>query len=284
MANDFRNPSSDTVNGGVTRSLGTEYALSVDGVYTRVTGDRKVFDVNLRPAGAAARPLPQWGRIDQDQSTSLSKYRAMYVRFDKRLSHHNQFLVSYTLAKAEDNNPGSRWVNQLDEGADFGPAAPDRRHTLVVSGAVLVRYDVQIGAVWTLRSSLPFNVIAGKDLNGDGFNTDYVPGTTRNQGNRDLNLDAVNAWRAANGEAAISANQIDSSRFNSIDLRISKKFSLGGSRRIEALVQVFNLFNATNLLAPFTSGQVTNALSDSFGRILTAKPGTQAELGARVIW
>jgi Carboxypeptidase regulatory-like domain/TonB dependent receptor len=284
LANNFRNPSSDTVNGGVTRELGRDYAVSVDGVYTRVTGDRKVFNLNLADPGVTVRPLPQWGRIDQEQSTSLSKYRAMYVRFDKRQSRRTQFLVSYTLAKAEDNNPGARWVNQLNEGADFGPAAADRRHTLVVSGAVLAPYDVQVGAVWTLRSALPFNTIAGRDLNGDGFNTDYVPGTTRNQGNRDLNLDAVNAWRAANGRAPIPASQIDSSRFNSVDLRASKVFRFGGGPQIEALIQVFNVFNTVNLLAPFTSGQVTNALSDSFGRILSAKPGTQAELGARIVW
>jgi Carboxypeptidase regulatory-like domain len=290
MANDFANPLGQTVNGGYTQQIGRDFAVNVDGVYTRVQDDRKVFDLNARstPNGSGPRPDITWGRIDQEQSTSDSKYSAMYVRLDKRMSHRHQFLVSYTLAKARDNNPAMRWVNQLRQSDDFGPSNVDRRHTLVASGSILLPYDIQFGAVWTLRSSLPFNARAGRDLNGDGFsgdpNGDYVPGTTRNQGARDLDLGLVNAWRTQNGLQPISASQIDSSRFNSVDIRGSKMLTLRGRTRIELIAQVFNVFNAKNLLAPFTSPQITNALSDSFGRILTARPGTQAELAARLVW
>jgi hypothetical protein len=286
MANNFVNPVGQTANAGYTQQIGRDLAVSVDGVYTRVRYDRKVFDLNVRPTptGSGPRPDPTWGRIDQEQSSSDSKYRAMYVRLDKRMSRRHQFLISYTLANAEDNNPANRWVNQLRMSDDVGPSTVDRRHTLVASGAVLLPYDVQFGAVWTLRSSLPFNAVAGRDLNGDGFSTDYVPGTTRNQGDRDLNLNLVNAWRAQNGLQPIPASNIDSSRFNSVDVRASKMLSLGGRTKLEVIAQVFNVFNTKNLLAPFTSPQVTNALSDSFGRILTARPGTQAELAARIVW
>ena len=58
---------------------------------------------------------------------------------------------------------------------------------------------------------------------GDTFNTDLVPGTTeRNSGGRDLNLAAVNAWRAQNGLAPVTESQIDSSRINIVDARVSK--------------------------------------------------------------
>ena len=69
-----------------------------------------------------------------------------------------------------------------------------------------------------------------RDLNGDGANTDYVPGTTASQGNREPRfLGLVNAWRASNGLAAISADQIDSNNYNRIDVRVSKAFELGGA-------------------------------------------------------
>jgi hypothetical protein len=286
MANNFVNPIGRTVNGGYTRQLSRDLAVSVDGVYTRVQSDRKIFDLNAKPTpnGTGLRPDPSWGRIDQEQSSSDTKYRAMYVRVDRRMSGRYQFLVAYTLAKADDNNPASRWVNQLRMSDDVGPSNVDRRHTLVASGAVLLPYDVQFGAVWTVRSSLPFNAVAGKDLNGDGFITDYVPGTTRNQGDRDLDLGLVNAWRAQNGHTPISPSQIDSSRFNSVDVRASKMLPVAGRSRLELIAQVFNVFNSQNLLAPFQSAQITNALSDSFGRILTAQPGTQAELAVRLVW
>jgi hypothetical protein len=175
-------------------------------------------------------------------------------------------------------------TDQSNYSLDYGPSDLDRRHSLAASGAVLMPYGVTLGAVWTIRSTLPFSAIAGVDLNNDGFVTDYVPGTSRNQGNRDLDLSAVNAWRAANGLAPIAAIQIEQDKFNSLDLRVSKSFAIVGTRKLEVLVQVFNLLGTDNLNAPFTGGQVTNALSDSFGRILTARPRQQAELAARFVW
>ncbi|PYQ79486.1 MAG: hypothetical protein DMG01_08655, partial [Acidobacteria bacterium] len=49
---------------------------------------------------------------------------------------------------------------------------------------------------------------------------------------------AVNAWRAQNGLAAISEPQIDSSRINIMDARVSKAFTFGG-RKVEVLAQAF---------------------------------------------
>jgi len=47
---------------------------------------------------------------------------------------------------------------------------------------------------------------------------------------------------------------------------------------------VFNILGTDNLNAPFSGGQVTNALSTSFGQILTAKNRQQAELAIRIAW
>jgi outer membrane receptor protein involved in Fe transport len=283
LSNEFVNPYSQQYNLGFTQQVMTDLAVHVDGVYTYVLRDRKDVDINPRGAGGV-RPLPEWGRIFETQSIGKLQYRALFVRVDKRYSRRHQLLLSYTLANSEDNNPAVRVTNQNDWAADWGPSNVERRHTLVASGAVLLPYDITLGAVWTLRSGLPFSALAGRDLNGDGFTTDYVPGTTRNQGGRDLDLAAVNAFRAANGRSAIPDSQIESTRFNSVDMRASKSFSIGGDRKIEVLGQVFNVFGSDNLDAPFSGGRVTNALSDSFGRILTARPRQQAELGIRVVF
>ena len=61
-------------------------------------------------------------------------------------------------------------------------------------------------------------------------------------------------------------------------MRASKSFSLGGNRKLELIGQVFNLFGTDNLEATWN----TNALSDSFGRILQAFNRQQAELAVRV--
>src|SRR5262249_20758365 len=153
------------------------------------------------------------------------------ARVEKRLDHHYQYLISYTLAKMDDNNFTQRVTDPGNPGLDFGPSAAERHNSLVSSGAVVLPSNVTLRAVWTLRSGLPFSARAGVDLNHDGFVTDYVPGTSRNEGNRSLDLALVNAWRAQNGRAPISASQFDSSRYNSLDMRVSKMFGLGSARK-----------------------------------------------------
>jgi hypothetical protein len=192
--------------------------------------------------------------------------------------------VTYTYMRSRDNNPLNRYLDPFLLDLDWGPSNGERRHAVVASGSVLLPADITLGTVWTLRTELPWNATAGRDLNADGFNTDLVPGTTRNSGSRELNLDAVNAWRTADGRAAIAESQIESSRINLIDVRASKAFRFGASGKIDVMAQLFNLFNTENLQAQYGGGRVTNALSDAFGRILTARPGRQAELAVRLAW
>ena len=277
LANDFRNPRSQQANVGLTRQLSSDLAVHADGVYSRIAGDRKTVNVNVPDAASGQRASPQFGRIDVDQSISKSAYRALYVRLDKRYSRNYQYLVSYSLVQGRDNNPAGRFVDQANRDLDWGPANFDRRHSFVASGAVQVPFDVQLGAVFTIRSSLPFSATAGRDLNGDTFVTDYVPGTSRNQGNRDLDLTLVNTWRASAGLLPIAS--IDSTRFSSVDVRASKPIRFAGERRAEVIVQLFNAFNTVNL-----SGLGTNAVAATFGVASRASAGRQAEVAVRLVW
>ena len=275
----FKNPRAQQYNVGVTRNVGSDLAVHVDGVYSHVVGDRKTLNINLADKVTGLRPYPEWGRIDLEESLSDSKYRGLFVRLDKRLSYRYQFLVSYSLVKSDDNAPAGRFIDQSNLGLDWGPSGAERRHSLIASGAVVLPFEVQLGAVLTVRSSLPFNTTAGKDRNGDSFVTDLVPGTTRNQGNRDLDLALVNAWRAANGFASIAESAIDSTRFMSMDVRASKSIPLVGARKLDVIVQVFNIFNTVNL-----SGIQANSLASTFGTASTAGAGRQAELAVRLVW
>jgi hypothetical protein len=138
---------------------------------------------------------------------------------------------------------------------------------------------------------MPFSALAGIDLNGDANNTDYVPGTTRNMFNRGRDEEAmarVNAFRAQqpsnalnpNGFAPISASQIASNEYYSLDMRATKTFVVNDRNRFEVSLQVFNLLNRTNLLPVWT----TNALSSVFGTITSASNMRQAEVVVRYAW
>jgi hypothetical protein len=139
-----------------------------------------------------------------------------------------------------------------------------------------------LGAVWTYRSAAPFSAYSA-NFSADG-QQQYVPGTSRNQGNRDLNLAAVNAYRALSGLGPVPASQIETDRYSSVDLRFGKAIRLAGQTRLELIAQAFNILGTDNLNAPFSGGQVSSALSSSFGQILTAKNRQQGELAVRVVW
>jgi outer membrane receptor protein involved in Fe transport len=282
--NNYVQPYSNQYNVGVSQQLFGEYGLHLDAVITDTDHDRKILDINARVPGAATRPDPTFARVDRNQSTGSARYRGLYAKFDKRFSRRHQFLVTYTYMRSRDNAPLGRYLDPFLLDIDWGPSNGERRHAVVASGSVLLPFDVSLGAVWTARSQLPWNATAGRDLNADGFNTDLVPGTTRNSGSRELDLAAVNAWRAANGRAAIAESQLESSGINLFDLRASKAIRFGATTKIDLMAQMFNVFNTDNLQAQYGGGRVTNALSDTFGRITTARPGRQAELAVRVIW
>lgn len=105
-------------------------------------------------------------------------------------------------------------------------------------------------------------------------------------GNRDTAamLAAVNAFRASRvpALAPIPESQIDVNTFNRVDVRLTKGFPLG-SRKIELVGQVFNLFGNDNL-GGIGSNQTTNALAALFGQIPTAQPRQQGEIAIRYVF
>jgi hypothetical protein len=279
----IRNPFAQTVNLGFSQELMPSLVVHVDGAYTKTTSSALSANINTPDPLTGRREMPEWGRIVQVSPAGEAEYRALFVRVDRPFTRGVQTTVSYTLAKSTDN--GTTTIDFFNPDMSFGPSNTERRHTIVASGSVLLPGSVTVGGVWTLRSAMPFSATAGKDLNLDGALTDLVPGTTRNSGNRNLALDMVNEWRASNGLGAISESQIDSNRYSSIDIRASRAFRLGGNRKVEVIGQVFNLLGTDNLIASGGVGSyVSNALSDSFGKILTSGNRQQAEVALRFAW
>jgi len=273
----LQTPETNTYNAGFSQQLTANLAVHVDGIYTKTNKELEALNVNTPDSVTKLRPLPEWGRILQTQSIGSATYKALMLRVDKRYADRFLYLVSYTLSKTSGYPIAGTITDAYNPALDVGPAGTDRRHMLVSSGSAMMPGGLQVGAVWTLRSKMPFSALAGLDLNGDGSVTDYVPGTSRNA----FDLALVNAWRAQNRLGPINATQFDSNRYNSLDARISKAIQLGGRRKLEFIAQVFNVFGTDNLLPPGAGSYVDNALSDSFGKILSAQPRQQGEIAVR---
>jgi len=141
--------------------------------------------------------------------------------------------VSYTLSTAKDDAGNAFFFTpqyNADLAAEWGRSDNDQRHRLVVSatldgpvrGPVLLR-GWTLAGVFSYGSELPFNVLAGTDLNFDTNVNDRPPGVGRNTGR---------------GFA-----------FSSLDLRLSRRFGVGGVG-VEALVEGFNVLNRANYQLP----------------------------------
>lgn len=272
----FANPYSEQFTVGYSRELTKDFSIHVDGVYMHTLRDWRTVDMNYPVNGV--RPIPTFARVLDHESISQSKYKALYVRAEKRFARRYQFLVSYTLASATDDNPQGQVTTPANYNLDWGPSNIDRRNVLVASGSFALPWKVTLGLIWQLRSALPFSALTAT-TDADGL-AQYVPGTSRNQGDRNLALDAVNTYRATLGLAPIPASQIDTSRFNSFDIRASRPIFTRNERRIDVVGQVFNLFGTTNL----TGGNISTATAGSFGQILGASNLQQAELAVRIVF
>jgi hypothetical protein len=299
----IRNGYGDTVTAGFSQQLREDLAIHVDGVYTNlrqlartqnINQPVPVYDFKTLTAEQAAtvaafsaaqlnarRPLATWGNITQLVSSGWHDYRALYVRLDKRYASNYQYIVSYTREWTM-NNTGNI-SDYYNPELDTGPSG--RKHTLVASGSGRLPGGITAGAVWTIRTALPYDASSGVDFTGDGV-VDRVPGATRNMAGRDSEstarlLELVNAWRRVRGLSAIPASQLESSNYNRMDIRLSRSFALRGAQSVEISLQVLNLFGRDNLIGGTGGTFTNNALSNAYGTYAVAGARREAEIGLR---
>jgi hypothetical protein len=269
FANDTVNPFAHQINAGMTHMLAGDLAVTADVTVTNRYSDRNTIDLNLPDQATKLKPYTQFGRVSYGQPTADNTYKALLVKVEKRMAHHYQYLVSYTLSKADDTALANIYQSPYGFTNETTYAVADRRHRVVASGIVSLPFEAQVSAILDLRSSLPFNPANSIDLNGDGYAQDLPAGVQRFSGCRGLDLNAVNVYRATRNLAAVTDAACPG--FSNLDIRFSKYFTIGGSHRMELIAQLFNVFDRANLATPTTN--VTSAL---FGQSTTILPNINA--------
>ncbi len=198
---------------------------------------------------------------------------------------HPGYNVSYTLSKTFDEqqddqvspsgapteDPAIVAMHVNDLKIEKGYATSDERHRFVVSGSMELPWKLNISPIWSLSSSIPENLDV--PLFGDG----RLPNIPRNALGRQIQngaalnsaIIAYNALPAclASGSTAgplpcnqgqilnaagTSAFQVDPKihfghSLNSFDTRVSRTFHFKEPHSLEAIAEVFNLFNVTNI-------------------------------------
>ena len=209
-------------------------------------------------------------RVVNIESSAKTQYDGLLFSLDRPFSGGYGFRVGYTLSRAynyanDDQIPFLNGpVDPTDLGKEWGPTPNDRRQRLVLSGQTLVS-GINIAALWTISTGVPMDIMMP-----DGQSR--IPVIQRNAGGRQFTTAAeLNAYitnlNASGGIDGVRLPLVsNTARFNdsfsSVDVRVSRPFSVSDRFRVEPMVEVFNLFNTTNILG------ISNVNYSGFSNVL----------------
>ncbi|HEY7513364.1 MAG TPA: hypothetical protein VIC87_02750, partial [Vicinamibacteria bacterium] len=250
--NAMESPQVQQWNLGAEVRLAPSLYLRADGLYNK--GTKFIIGV---PVGTVFNPVVGGpDRVVNLESSVGTRYKGLLMSLERRGSRY-QFQASYTLSKSEnyandDQIPFSYGpIDPNDLEREFGPSPNDRRHRLTLSGSVELPAGFRVSPLFTWSTRVPMDILMPDA-------STRVPTLQRNAGARVFKTAGeLNAYlRTLNASGGIDGTLLPlvrddaqfSDDFSSFDLRLSKVFGLGRARSLEALVEVFNLFNVTNIL------------------------------------
>lgn len=212
-------------------------------------------------AAEASNPAIQCsnGAISVIQSSNRGSYKALLVKLDKRFSNRYQFTAAYTLQDQVQFFTGENLLDWFGNHASVGS-----RHRFVFSGVMDLPLGFQASLISVLASRGPMNarVPSSVDLNGDGTGGDTLPGLDINSLGRGTSkteltelVSSFNASFAGKTDARgavipplfLPPNFNFGDSFQSHDVRLAKTFRFSEKYQIQAMFEVFNLFNNANL-------------------------------------
>ncbi len=162
-----------------------------------------------------------------------SVFDGLLVSFNKRMTHHFSYGISYTWSKTIDDGPNPSFVLIPQDSKNFAAeravSADDVRHRFVANATSETPHtwnfagrDFQFGLILTLQSPQYFTKFAGFDANGDVF------------GNNDrVGIEPRNTFRG------------DS--LQTVDLRLARTFDIREKQKLQLIAEAFNLLNTVNV-------------------------------------
>ncbi len=265
-SNDTVNPYAHQFNAGVSRTVSRDIAVTADVSLTNRYSDRDTIDPNLPDQNTKAKLYPQFARVNFWVSTANNTYRALLLKVDKRMSNHYQFLVSYTLEQGDGHGRRrTSWATGTASIRSSATAPPTAATASSPAASSSCPSACSCRRLPTSDRACRFAPTSSLDLNGDGYTGDLPAGVLPGTGCRDMNLDAVNAFRRSRGLTEVTT--VDCPGFANVDLRLSKIFRIGATRA-EVIAQLFNIFNRANFNTPNAS---VNAANDRKGARCSAR-------------
>ena len=209
----------------------------------------------VTPIFVGPRPDTRFAQITEIRSDVQSKYHALVLQANRRLTKGLQFQTNYTLSRSSDTGQSSTTFttnnlpfNAFDQQGEDALSNFDRRQKFVVS----VVYNPtpfsdgaakQIFNGWTIAPIL--NAFSGQRVTGNisgninptsfGFASNQTPGG------------GINGSGGSSRFALVPRNFFKQPNIWYLDARISRRFSLSEGVKLEVLAEGFNVFNRTQV-------------------------------------
>jgi Carboxypeptidase regulatory-like domain len=184
---------------------------------------------------------------NQYSSAAAALYEGLILEVKKRFSNSFSLMGNYTFSKGYDDttdfNTDYGPQDPTDLRADWGLSEFDERHKVVIAAVFDSPWKnsflegFELSPIFTYHSGLPFNLLAGGEVNGDNHTTNERPiGAGRDTG---LGPDYTN-----------------------LDMRLSWTHRVTEKTKVQLTAEGFNVANHTNFAS------VNNVVSPLFGLIL----------------
>jgi len=246
----FRNPRTVQWGGSIEREVakdltltfGFNYANSVH-LTTFINRNTPSFIGHLAADGRKLFDGPQpfakadgsgIGALKDTDSSGRSLYRGFVFSANKRFSNRFQFQVNYVLSWDYSNDDNERdpftfrYADVTNFAPEYGFSDRDQRHRFNAFGVFDIPYHFILTTIFQARSAQPDSILLPNDANLDGNTLDrpFVDG-------KDIGRNTIRKHN----------------QFYSFDFRVSRIFKLGERAQLEPIIEVFNLFNNTNLVS-----------------------------------
>jgi hypothetical protein len=239
LAEDAQAPYTIQSSLSLERQLPYNFTFSATYINTRTLHLLRTRNINAPLPGtftpgvpnSGVRPFGDVGNIYQYETSGRLNQNQLILGLNNRLNRNFSIFARYFLNKAESDTDGvgSFPMNQYDLSEEYGRSLLDVRHRLVIGGNFRAPWGISISPFVTASSGRPFNIITGRDTNGDTLFTErpaFADALTTAEdlrvtpyGNFDINPKP--------GQQIIPRNIGTAPSFFAVNLRLSKTFSFG---------------------------------------------------------
>ena len=245
----------------VENQLGKDWVLETGYSYLHADHLPNSLSINGVPAGTLPdgrqkfTPAdPRFGFALYSAATGWSLYNAGTVSLRKTMSHHYSLMANYTYSKSIDIATEGQLQDEpqdyLNPSLDRAVGDNDVRHRLTLtamlespeSWAAPLR-GYRLSVLNTLQSGQPYSILAGSDINGDGFPFNDRVGS-------------------------IGRNSYLGAPYYDTDLRLQRLFHLSEHTRLNLSAEAFNLLNVANVQdvdQVYGSGEFLGPVPKHFG-------------------